>query len=45
MDVLKTAQSAAQAVLSEDPGLQKSENRPALEAAQQLLAVTGPRLS
>ena len=40
-----TAQSAAQAVLSEDPGLQKSENRPALEAAQQLLAVTGPRLS
>ena len=41
MDVLKTAQSAAQAVLSEDPGLQKSENRPALEAAQQLLAVTG----
>lgn len=45
MDVLKTAQSAAQAVLSEDPGLQKRENRQALEAAQQLLAVTGPRLS
>lgn len=45
MDVLKTAQSAAQAVLSEDPGLQRRENRPALEAAQQLLAVTGPRLS
>ena len=45
MDVLKTAQSAAEELLAADPGLQKPENRRVRAAAEQLLAVTGDRLS
>ena len=45
MDVLKTAQSAAQELLAADPGLTQRENRPVRAAAEQLLAVTGSRLS
>ena len=45
MDVLKTAQQAAQEVLADDPRLDKSCNRRAREAAEKLLAVTGAALS
>ena len=45
MDVLKTAQAAAQALLAEDPALVREENRPVRQAAERLLSVTGSRLS
>ena len=45
MDVLKTAQAAAQALLAEDPALIREENRPVHQAAERLLSVTGSRLS
>lgn len=45
MDVLKTAQAAAQALLAEDPALIREENRPVRQAAERLLSVTGSRLS
>ena len=45
MDVLKTAQAAAQALLAEDPTLIREENRPVRQAAERLLSVTGSRLS
>ena len=45
MDVLTSAQAAAQKVIAGDPKLQNPENRPALECARRLLAVTGERLS
>ena len=45
MDVLKTAQAAAQALLAEDPALVREENRPVHQAAERLLSVTGSRLS
>lgn len=45
MDVLKTAQAAAQAILAEDPALVREENRPVRQAAERLLSVTGSRLS
>ena len=45
MDVLKTAQAAAQALLTEDPALVREENRPVRQAAERLLSVTGSRLS
>ena len=45
MDVLKTAQAAAQALLAEDPALVREENRPVRQAAELLLSVTGSRLS
>ena len=45
MDVLKTAQAAAQALLAEDPALVREENHPVRQAAERLLSVTGSRLS
>ena len=45
MDVLKTAQAAAQALLAEDPALVREDNRPVRQAAERLLSVTGSRLS
>lgn len=45
MDVLKTAQAAAQALLAGDPALVREENRPVRQAAERLLSVTGSRLS
>ena len=44
MDVLKTAQAAAQALLAEDPALVREENHPVRQAAERLLSVTGSRL-
>ena len=45
MDVLRAAQSSAQELLEHDPQLKRAENRPALDAARRLLAVTGEHLS
>ena len=45
MDVLRSAQAAAEAVMSADPGLQNQENAGIKRAARTLLEVTGDRLS
>ena len=45
MDVLYTAQAAAQALLAEVPALVREENHPVRQAAERLLSVTGSRLS
>lgn len=45
MDLLRAAQNSAQELLERDPQLSCAENRPALDAARRLLAVTGEHLS